>query len=300
MSLRKALFVINPIAGGKKKDDLPDLIRFVINNRMEHKIIVWQSADQNIDEVIKKEIAENGFTMVVAAGGDGTINRIASCINRTSTTLGIIPLGSGNGLARFLKIPMNTQKAIDIIATGKDVFIDTCTLNDKNFYCTSGVGFDAHIGKLFAEAGKRGPLIYVQKIAGEFNKYKPEEYELDIDGKKINRKAFLVTFANSNQYGNEAQIAPQADIQDGLLNITLLKSFRAFQAPLIASRLYLKNFHESKFVETYTGEKIKLTRGSEGPVHFDGDPGIMGKEINVSIFPSTLKICVAGSSKLKG
>lgn len=292
MSQKKILFVINPISGGKNKDKLPGIIHAAMRDKFDYKIIYWESAGQDIDPIIKSEIVENGFTMLVAAGGDGTINKMAGIAKETVTTLGILPFGSGNGFARFLKIPMNTKKAVDVISNGKEILVDTCSINDKPFYCTAGAGFDAHIGKLFAHAGKRGPWTYVKKIIQEFKKYKAETYELEIDGKKHAEKAFLVTFANASQWGNNAQIAPEANIQDGLINITVMKPFPVYCAPFLAARLYLKNMHQSKYTSTYTGKKIILTRAGEGPAHYDGEPEIMGNTLNVEIFPGTLSVCV--------
>lgn len=297
MITKKILFVINPISGGKNKKNLPELIHAAMQNKSDYKIIFWENAEQDIHAIIKDEIENNNFTMLVAAGGDGTINRIANCIKNTKTTLGIIPLGSGNGFARFLKIPMNTEKALEIITNGKEILIDTCTINDKPFYCTAGVGFDAHIGKLFANANKRGPWTYIKKIISEFRKYNAEIYELNIDGQKITEKAFLITFANANQWGNNAQIAPKANIQDGLINITILKPFNVYNAPILAARLYLKNMHKSRYTSTYTGKEIIVTRLTESPVHFDGEPEKMGNKIEVKIFPKTLSVCVPQSWK---
>lgn len=296
---RKALFVINPISGGKSKSRLPEMIHAALHNKIDYKIIYWQFADEDIERIIQKEIAENNFTMLVAAGGDGTINKMASCIKGTNTSLGILPFGSGNGFSRFLKIPMNITEAINIIATGKEVFIDTCSINTRSFFCTAGVGFDAYIGKLFNEGSKRGPCTYIKKITKEFRKYIAEDYEIIVDGTSYHKKAFLITFANANQWGNEAQIAPEADIQDGILNITVIKPFRTIQAPFLASRLYLKNIHRSGLVETFSGKNITVIRNAKGPAHFDGDPEIMDEKIDVKIFPSTLKVCVPQSSNLK-
>ncbi len=299
MQEKKILFIINPISGGKNKDFLPDLIRSTINNNIPYDILEWQSASQDIEKEISKKIEEENFNILVAAGGDGTINRMASFVKGKNITLGILPFGSGNGLARFLKIPLTTEKAIDLILTGKEVIIDSGKINDKDFFCTAGVGFDAHIGALFAKAGKRGPMTYIKKITSEFNKYKPSLYNLEIDGKTYSEEAFLITFANANQWGNEAQIAPGADIQDGFLNITLIKSVSLLSAPVIASRLYLKNIHKSEDVITFAGKKIVVKREEDGPVHFDGDPGMMGKEITVEICPASLRIIVPSKSLLK-
>lgn len=299
MTSRKALFVINPISGSKNKTRLPDLIHSLLKNKIDYKIIFWQSAEQDIENIIKKEITDNNFTMLVAAGGDGTINKMANCIKNTNTSLGILPFGSGNGFSRFLKIPMNISEAINIIATGREVMIDTCSINNRSFFCTAGVGFDAYIGKLFNEGGKRGAWTYVKKITKEFSKYTAEDYEIIVDGKKYFKTAFLITFANANQWGNEAQIAPEANVQDGLLNITVIKPFKVYHAPLLATRLYLKNIHKSGLVETFKGKEITVIRKNEGPAHFDGDPEIMGEKIEVKIFPSTLKVCVPQSSLLK-
>lgn len=290
----KYLVIINPISGGKTKDKLPGIINDAFSGKAEFEIHIWANPEEDLEAYIKNKIDSEGFNIIIAAGGDGTINKIAGIISETSAALGIIPLGSGNGFARFLKIPVDMKKSVEVILSGKIIEIDRGEINNRKFFCTAGVGFDAHIGRLFAVAGKRGPLKYIQIIMREFYKYKSEEYELNIDGKTIKRKAFFIAFANANQYGNEAQIAPEADIQDGLLNITILKPFPVIVAPFLAIRLYTKSFHKSRYVETYFCNTVTVIRKNSGPVHFDGDPGTMGTEVMARVISGDLKVIVPG------
>jgi len=288
----KALFVINPKSGVKKKLNIPDIIAKTIGTAIDYKIIFWEFKDQDISEIIRNYIKNENYNTVVAVGGDGTVNKIASVLINTNIAFGIIPMGSGNGLARHLKIPLTITKAIQLIIRGKNINIDSCAINNQPFFCTSGIGFDAQVGELFAHTKKRGFINYVKIILSLYKSYKPEEYLLEINDKIINVKAFLITFANANQWGNNAIIAPYADIQDGKINITIIKPFKFYNALAIVFRLYNKTIIHSPFAENYNAQNIKVLKRNSKVIHYDGEPCHADENLTINILPNSLKIIV--------
>ena len=292
--INNVLFVINPKAGTKKKETIPEIIASALNDTIQYKIIYWEK-DQKIKNIIRQEIDQTNYDVVIAVGGDGTVNVVASTLINSSIPLAIIPLGSGNGLARFLKIPLDVHKAIDLIKNGKIILIDSCTINNKNFFCTGGIGFDAHISKIFSQTKKRGFISYVKLSLKEFFKYQSQEYQLNLDGKLMIKKAFTITFANANQYGNNVIIAPHADIRDGLIDVSIVRKFNLFSIFILMIRVFNGTIHKSKYIEIYKAKNIIVHRSEAGCAHYDGESGEMGKEIEVKNNPASLKIIVPES-----
>ena len=288
--IKKAVFIINPVAGGGNKGPVVQQIKKYLRNDISYEIINWDFPHQKT-EIIKR-IKENDFDLAVAVGGDGTINQVAQAVANTNKKLAIIPVGSGNGLARHLQIPLDVKAAIDVINNGKSICVDSCNVNDLFFVCTSGIGFDAHIGKLFAESKTRGFYTYFKLTMSQFMSYKPEDYKLFIDDKEISAKAFLITFANASQYGNNAYIAPQADIQDGLIDVCILKPFNAWNVVSLGWRMFNKTIHRSPLMETYRAKTLLVKRTTSGPVHYDGEPNEMGELLRYEILPSSLNVLV--------
>ncbi|MDD5570362.1 MAG: diacylglycerol kinase family protein, partial [Bacteroidales bacterium] len=216
----------------------------------------------------------------------------ASVLVSTNITLAIIPSGSGNGLARHLKIPLNADGALRLLLNGNVKSIDSCYINEHPFFCTSGIGFDAHVGNIFAGSAKRGFLGYLGIVVSEIFGYKPKFYELEIDGNKISVKAFLITFANADQYGNNAVIAPYADIQDGIIEVTVIKPFNVFNAIIMAIRLFAGNINKSCCVETYKAKNIKLVFAQSNIIHYDGEQEEITGNIEIKNQKQSLRVLV--------
>ena len=286
----KIIFIINPKAGKKKNIDLPALIKNNFRTNFEFEIIVWENKDDF--NTIKNYVLNNAFTIAVAVGGDGTVNQVASILVNTNIALGIIPLGSGNGLARSLNIPINTLKALDVLSKASVSKIDSGVINDRPFFCTSGIGFDAHVSKLFSNSTIRGLKSYIKIIFKEFYSYSPQLYNVCIDGSQFNDKAFLITFANAGQYGNNFYIAPMAKLTDGEITTCLLKNFPIRNLPFLLLKLFRKKTENSTYLKYINGREITIT--SEQPIiyHFDGEPGEYTKKINVSILPLSLMVVI--------
>jgi diacylglycerol kinase (ATP) len=286
----KILFLINPISGTMNKEHLPRLIEESADNKFFDIEIVITGYKGEATEIVRQKLIEN-YGYFVAVGGDGTVNEIAKALVNTKAIMGIIPVGSGNGLARHLQIPLQPKNAIKIINNRKYRAVDFGLINDMPFFCTCGVGFDALIGEKFANCKGRGLSNYVKTTIKEYFNYKPEIYKITFDNEKIiSRKAFLITFANASQYGNNAYIAPRADIYDGKLDVCLLSPFRLYKAPGIGIRLFAKNIHKSSLMFTEKAVTILLERASEGVIHFDGEPFKMGRILEISVVNKGLNV----------
>jgi len=275
-------FIINPISGTNSKDEIPALIEDTLDaTRFDAEIVFTEYAGHAAEIAHRK--AADGRNIVVAVGGDGTVNEVARSLTHTDTALGIIPCGSGNGLARHLCLPLDTRKALGIINDCHIESFDYGIINGLPFFCTCGMGFDAFISLKFAEAGKRGPITYVENVLKEGLKYKPETYEVEDESGKVRHKAFLIACANASQYGNNAYIAPGATMKDGLMDVIIMEPFNALDAPQIAADLFMKTLGNNSKIKTFRTKHLHIHRRQEGAIHYDGDPVMTGSDIDVSI-----------------
>ncbi len=286
----KIVFIINPIAGGKNKNHFSKVISSHLNaSKFEYELIQTES-EKHAYELTKAAIL-NGAEIVVAVGGDGTINEIGSALIGNTCTLAIIPYGSGNGLARSLKIPMNTIQAVKLINQFKTAKIDAAKLNEHYFFNMSGMGFDAHISHVFAKDKNRGLLGYVKATFSELKNYRSKNYKIIIDGKTLEEEAFILSVANSSQYGNEAHIAPRAELQDGLLDLVIVKPFPLYLMPLLALRMFLKTADKSKYLISLQGKSILINRNNN-VIHLDGEPKLVTENIQIQILAKAINVIV--------
>ncbi len=289
-TLKNIAFIVNPISGGKKKRNLPLLVHKIFSHATGYNVSYYRTKHAGDATLAAKKFAEQKFDIVVAVGGDGTANEVARGLTGSRTALGIVPLGSGNGLARHLGIPMSATPALEYLAAATPHEMDGGLINDIPFFCTAGVGFDALVGDKYARAGTRGIVTYMQQILREFITYKPEQYTLTIDGKTIQRNAFLVTFANASQWGYNAYIAPDASLSDGILDVVVVSKFSLLRAPEMGLQLFVKQIDKLHFVEIFKCQAATLKRSCEGHIHFDGEPGYLGEEISVKVAKKTLLV----------
>ena len=292
MSKLKIAFIINPHSGTTQKKALPALIEQRIDaNKFDVTTVFTEYAGHGKELAAK--FAEEGFDAVIACGGDGTINEIASSLTETKTAFGIVPFGSGNGLARHLHIPLKPTEALDVINAYQLQPLDYGIVNDHKFFCTSGTGFDAQIAWDFAQQPTRGLMTYLKLILKEYWSYEPETYVIEADGKTYERKAFVVTFANASQYGNEGYIAPLAKTYDGLMDISILKPFRWYNIPKITYQLLTRKLYKNDLLEEIQVKSATLKRKHKGPFHFDGDPIEFGETVTARIVSNALQV-IAG------
>ena len=295
---RKILALINPISGTLNKDSLPKSIDKIIDSeKFEIEIKYTEHANQAYE--LSKEAAANGYYGVLAIGGDGTVNEVASALCDTETALGIIPLGSGNGLARHLRIPLNIDKAISIINENHIENFDYCTANDRKFFCTCGLGFDAQVSSTFAKRGKRGPVGYFQSAISEYIKYRSQTYKITSSNGIITEKAFIIACGNASQYGNNAYITPNADMQDGEIDVTVMLPITPFDTAMLGLLLFSKHIDQDVNIISFRTADLSIERESEGIMHLDGEPVNMPKTIEIKCHKGGLKIFVPTESKEK-
>ncbi len=236
--------------------------------------------------------AAGEFDVVVAVGGDGTVNEVGRGLLHSPTAMGIVPTGSGNGLARFLQLPFKVNRSLEVINHALQKPIDAIRLNEFYSLNVAGIGFDAFISHLFAKKKKRGPLVYMQLISKEFARYKSEQYHLYIDDVHYAIDAFLISFANSSQYGNNFYIAPSAKIDDGLIDVCLIKDFPKYTAPALLLSLLDQSIDESKYDRIVKARKVHISHPESLWGHVDGEPVEFGREADIEIIPLALNVIV--------
>lgn len=276
------LFIVNPIAGnGHKSQITKKLIDSGYN-------VVFTEYPGHAEILARETDAQK----VIAVGGDGTVNDVARGIMGTTKALGIIPCGSGDGLALHLGIPHNFSKALKIILNGKTGRLDAAKLNDKIFFSVCGTGFDALISEKFAKSGKRGLANYIEQAVRTWKGYTPERYTVNIDGTKWNIEAVFITIGNSNQWGNGAKVTPLADSSDGELDITIVDRFKNIEIPMLAYRLMTGTVNEDYHVHCYRGKHIVIEREAPGTAHVDGDWFEAGTTLDINVIPHALDVLI--------
>ena len=288
---KKIIFIINPISGHHNKNNFPNLVeKHIDKNQYEYSIVFTEYAG-HATELTMKAI-EDDFDYIAAVGGDGTINEVAKCLIGKRQILVIVPLGSGNGLARHLELPFKPERLIkEVINQGKIYKIDTAVMNDIPFISIAGIGFDALIADYFAKDENRGFMTYAKLVTEKFPNYRQKEYTLILDDEKtIECKPFFVTFANSSQFGYNAEISPKASVQDGLIDVCIFKKPNILEVPIVATYFLAKQIDKSNFIDIYKAKKIKVTRKVAEVANIDGEAVEMSKDITVEIIPLSLNI----------
>ena len=295
---KRIVFVVNPISGTQGKKAILRWVDERIDRSIYDYSIVKTEYAGHASQIAAAAVQDK-VDIVVAIGGDGTINEIARSLVHTETALGIIPCGSGNGLARHLRIPMEPKAAIDILNQDNRLCIDYGKINNIPFFCTCGVGFDAFVSLKFADSGKRGLLTYLENTLHESLTYQPETYEIENEEGTVRYKAWMIACGNASQYGNNAYIAPQASLTDGLMDVTIMEPFTVLDVPSLSFQLFNKTIDQNSRVKTMRAKKIKIHRQKDGVMHFDGDPLMAGKELEVEIIPSGLYVMASPKKKAK-
>lgn len=301
--MKNIAFIINPVSGSKEtqkeKRKLPKLIMQLLDKEQWLPNIAFTEYAGHATE-LARQYARMGFDAVVAVGGDGTVNEVAKGIvmgnglpvTGYGTALGLIPMGSGNGFARHLNIPIRPQKAIEMLNRSEPISVDYGLANGKLFVSTCGTGFDAVVAEHFAGSNKRGFMTYFQNVLHDIFSYTPQTYHIVGDGLDVTHKAFLITFANANQWGYEALIAPKASMQDGKMDIMLVSSHAILGSASLALRLFAGSIDDSHFMNTLRAKEVTLEREEAAPFHIDGDPVEMEKDIHIKIIADGLRVLV--------
>jgi diacylglycerol kinase (ATP) len=284
----KALFVVNRRSGAKRLDDVETIIRNACG--WEHE---FAECDRDALDATVSRAERNGFNVIFAVGGDGTVHEVARRLIGRPLALGIVPTGSGNGLARHLGLPIHVARSLAACSGGRFDTIDTASVNGTPFIGTMGVGFDAWIADAFASRDARGLKTYLRVGFSGFWSYAPQEYELIIDGEKMRRSALLIAVANASQYGNNARIAPVASLQDGVLDVVIVER-RSFRA---AARLFAGSLHRAPGITMLRARQIEIRRPAAGPAHLDGEPVTLPESLTIKIVPRSLRVLLPDSAR---
>ncbi len=287
---KKICFIVNPVSGFGKQKLIEKLVgQHLDQTRFDHAFF-YTKASKHATELAKQAVADS-FDIVVAVGGDGSINEIGRGLIGSNTALAIVPAGSGNGLARCLDIPLDLIKAIGVINRGKEKQIDTFQFNEEHIFNISGVGFDAFINQKMMKLSNRNFFAYFKLIAKEFYKYKEQNFELTIDGASQHKKAFLICFANGSQWGHGAFISPLADNTDGLIDIVILKDVSIFNVVKIAFQLLTRSVHRSSHIETIKASEVSIKQIGD-LAQIDGETVEIGNAISIKVNPLSLKVII--------
>ena len=289
--MKNIAFIVNPISGTKAKNKIAKLIRELLDaEQFSPTVVVTEYAGHATQ--LAQQFALESYYAVVAVGGDGTVNEVANGLVGTDTALGIIPNGSGNGFARHLDISTRMNRAVEMLNSSEPIRVDYGMVNDIKFFSTCGVGFDALVAVQFNEGKTRGLKMYIQNTLQSLFNYKPETYHIISDGVDVTTEAFLITFANAGQWGYDANIAPKASVQDGLMDIAIVNKFPLSAAPKLALSLFTHNIDENSYMNTIRAKEVTLIREQAGPMHIDGDPVEMPAELHLRMVQDGLKVLV--------
>ncbi|MGV3540170.1 MAG: diacylglycerol/lipid kinase family protein [Rufibacter sp.] len=291
---QKAVFILNPKSGSRSNINVPAVIQEHLDHqRWNHEVLLTQYAGHAPE--LARKAAEGGARVVVAVGGDGTVNEVARGLLGTSAALAIIPKGSGNGLARHLNIPLEITQALALLNQPAFGRIDTCAINGHPFFCTAGIGFDGVVSAAFAQSTKRGLSSYIQLVVKEFRSYLSKPATVQVNEHTLQSEFFVMAFANASQYGNNAYIAPMANIQDGLLDVCLIRQVGLAEALQLGYGLLTKQIANSALAEFHTCATVEVQ--SDEPQHFHADGEYMGQaqEFEVKLFPQTLEVVAPAS-----
>lgn len=287
--MKKIVFILNPKAGHGLNSAIEEKIDKVFSGNDFNIEKVYTQGSGHATELSRKAASENYYA-AIAVGGDGTVNEVAAGLVNSNTAVGIIPMGSGNGFSNFLKIPHNVEKALTIIKNGNLKTIDSFTVNGRFGINVAGAGFDAYVAHRFAGAGKRGFITYFRLVIKNYFGYQEQEYEIEIDGLKKSRKALLVEIANGAEFGNRAVIAPPALVDDGWLDLIIVRKSNLFKLPVTLYRIFSGQNLGKSTAEYYRGKRMVIRSMNAMHLHIDGEAAEPKAKAEVMIVPQSIKV----------
>jgi diacylglycerol kinase (ATP) len=289
---RKIIYLINPISGTSKKEKILKLVEKETSlQNIPYK--VYETNKEGDYELLKDTIIKEHYTDVVMLGGDGTVNQVTGNLRDTGVRFGILPVGSGNGLARAAHIPTKLKSALALIFSGSATYVDAFTVNGAYSCMLSGVGFDAQVAHDFAQKTTRGLFTYTQQSIIQFFKANPYQFEVVLENFSFFTDAYFISIANSNQFGNNATIAPQASLSDGLLDIVIVQKMNKAKLPFALLRQMRGNNKLQKLVEDMSNKNVlyfqtpslTIRNPKLAPLHIDGEPKNAVETLEIKIQP---------------
>lgn len=287
---KKVLFIINKHAGTGYQNSVEGLILSQCEHSRFEPTIVYTQGRNHATEIARQAASTKTFQVVFAVGGDGTVNEVAQGLVHTNQIMGILPKGSGNGLARHLGIPMNFKKSLELIGSSFTISMDSFLINDKLSVNVSGIGFDGHVASLFDKSKKRGLIGYTKLVIKEFFSFNEFPIEVTIDDITYKKTAFVIAFANSSQFGNNARVAPHATVCDGSLDICFIRKVPLLKAADFAQKMFTGHIEKSKFVEILKGKNLQLSFKQPVPYHVDGEAMPPTNNFSVIVQPASISI----------
>lgn len=294
--MKRLLFIVNPISGGRDKGKFVEYVKYAFDSPDYEYEMKFTEGVHHGYELANSAKDSGDYDMLVAVGGDGSINDVVNAIVGSEIELGIVPMGSGNGLARHMDIPMDYHKSVEIILNGKVNKIDTFSITSeqckKPILATSlvGVGFDAHVAKKFAESTVRGFQTYAKIVVEDYVSYNPQTYKIFADNVKITTQALFIAVANSDRFGYNAVIAPDASISDGIIDISIVKKIPLYSILHFAYQLFTRSILNSEYVDCVKAKEIKILDNVDEWVNVDGEPYKLGKDLSIIVNPNSLKV----------
>lgn len=287
---KKMIVVVNPVSGVGKQRKMEQVLEENLNRDLFDYTVRYTERIHHGTE-IAQEAVEKGYDCVVAVGGDGSVNDVVQGIKDSGVTMGIIPCGSGNGLARSLKIPLTPARAVQLLNGQHEQYIDSIVINDNLLSVNaSGVGFDAYIARLMKAAKTRGFNAYVNLFLREYTSYKGNDYTITVDGRTLVRNAWFIAVANSQQYGYNLAIAPKAKLDDGLIDISIIEKIPIDHIAITAPLAFMKHIDLSQHVETIKAKDILIEGNVDKWVNIDGEGINVGKTVHFVNHPHSVKI----------
>ena len=299
---RKILYFINPVSGPKRKISPSLIITSATSERQIEFEILETNALGNYPELPQKIINEN-FTDVVIYGGDGSVSQLVSALLSVDVNIGIIPSGSGNGLALAANIPKDIHKALTLIFDGNSSYVDAFMVNDKFSCMLSGLGFDAQVAHDFAKDPNRGLTTYIKKTFANFIKAEPFPFGIHLDGKSFRTDAFFISIANGNQFGNNVRIAPKASLNDGLADLVIVtKTNKLMLLWSVAKHILVGKpgstggLYQNKKVIYYQFSELEIHNNNMAPLHIDGEPAKTSEYLKIKVIPRAFRLIMPSLS----
>jgi YegS/Rv2252/BmrU family lipid kinase len=293
---KKVFFIINKFSGGGYKPSVEGKIITVCGKLNIECAIEFTQGRGHASE-LAREASQKGFDTVFAVGGDGTVNEVAQGLVHTNTPMSIIPKGSGNGLARHLGIPMNFIRSLSMIKSTNVISMDTFLVNNKLSVNVSGIGFDGHVASMFGKDGKRGFIGYSKLVLNEFKSFREFDSHFTINGDEYPRKAFMISLANSSQFGNNARVAPHASVCDHLIDVSIIKKISFLESIGFGYQMFTGQLHHSRLVEIKQAKSLHLKLARPMAYHIDGEGMSPSKEFQITIQPSSLRMVIPQKKK---